>query len=104
MRWTSRTMARHDSVAVGNALRRKSIENCSFSCLKPRIFACGARAAGCAGESVFLDHARVNRLSTTTNRMGVVTVDHVHRSRRDGDSDSIAVPSVPRLSCCTTYA
>ena len=62
MRWTSRTMARHDSVAVGNALRRKSIENCSFSCLKPRIFACGARAAGCAGESVEVHHARVNRL------------------------------------------
>ena len=62
MRWTSRTMARHDSVAVGNALRRKSIEKCSFSRLKPRIFACGAPAAGCAGESVFLDHARVNRL------------------------------------------
>ena len=62
MRWTSRTMARHDSVAVGNALCRKLIEKCSFSRLKPRIFACGAPAAGCAGVSVFLDHARVNRL------------------------------------------
>ena len=62
MRWTSRTMARHDSVAVGNALRRKSIEKCSFSRLKPRIFACGARAAGSAGESVEMSHARVNRL------------------------------------------
>ena len=62
MRWTSRTMARHDSVVVGTALRRKSIEKCSFSSLKPRIFACGARAAGCAGESVLLDHARVNLL------------------------------------------
>ena len=61
MRWTSCTMARHDSVAMGNALRRKSIEKCSFSRLKPRIFACGARAAGCAGESAFLHHARVNR-------------------------------------------
>ena len=61
MRWMSCTMARHDSVAMGNALRRKSIEKCSFSRLKPRIFACGARAAGCAGESVFLHHARVNR-------------------------------------------
>ena len=68
MRWTSRTMARHDSVAVGNALRRKSIEKCSFSRLKPRIFACGAPAAGCAGESVFLDHARVNRLCTRVPR------------------------------------
>ena len=58
MRWTSRTMARHDSVAVGNALRRKSIEKCSFSRLKPRIFACGAQAAGCAGESVEVSHAR----------------------------------------------
>ena len=61
MRWTSRTMTRHDSVAVGNALRRKSIEKCSFSRLKPRIFACGARAAGCAGESVEVSHARANR-------------------------------------------
>ena len=61
MRWTSRTMARHDSVAVVNALRRKSLEKCSFSRLKPRIFACGARAAGSAGESVEVSHARANR-------------------------------------------
>ena len=83
MRWTSRTMAaRHDSVAVGNALRRKSIEKCSFSRLKPRIFACGAPAAGCAGESVFLDHARVNRLMRAC---GVCTVyRRIRRIRRQG--------------------
>ena len=72
MRWTSCTMARHDSVAMGNALRRKSIEKCSFSRLKPRIFACGARAAGCAGESVEMSHARVNRLESIIYRAGHV--------------------------------
>ena len=83
MRWMSCTMARHDSVAMGNALRRKSIEKCSFSRLKPRIFACGARAAGCAGESVFLHHARVNRLAyyfLKKKKAGAVRSVYYHNS------------------------
>ena len=91
MRWTSCTMARHDSVAMGNALRRKSIEKCSFSRLKPRIFACGARAAGCAGESVEMSHARVNRLcSVFVGTAGVApSASMVHFD--DGDGDTLRV-------------
>ena len=92
MRWTSRTMTRHDSVAVGNALRRKSIEKCPFSRLKPRIFACGARAAGCAGESVEMHHARVNRpgLAAGGRRTGTGT-------RVPGD-ECAALREAPRLT------
>ena len=64
MRWTSRTMARHDSVAVGNALRRKSIRKMLFftpqtSDFRLRRSGCRLRrrkcfVASCSGKSALL--------------------------------------------------
>ena len=56
MRWTSRTMARHDSVVVGNALRRKSIRKMLFftpqtSDFRLRRSGCRLRQRKCQSES-----------------------------------------------------